>query len=88
MILDETHPGVAETLDVARAMQLMEASSGIDDREQYRYTGRTTNWGDDLSAENKQALNDAEIVVLLDRDGKPYSTLLRDGFGTLREKRL
>lgn len=88
MTIDETHPGIADTLNLARAVQELEAACDIDKRPQYRYTGRTTNWGDDLSEENKRALDDAELVVLLDRDSNPHSTLLRDGFGTLREKKL
>lgn len=54
----------------------------------YTDKGRTTSWREDLGPVRMQAMADREIFTLLGPDGKPYAKLLRDSYGTIREKRL
>lgn len=53
----------------------------------YTDAGREVQWGRDLTAEEKEALTDREILTIV-RDGVPQFKLLRDGMGALREKPL
>ena len=48
--------------------------------------GRTVLWGKHLSRGTIAALDAGEIFTLLDQKGKPCSTILKDSFGTLRER--
>lgn len=54
----------------------------------YRDEGRTLSWGEDIGPERMKAMEGREIFTLLGPDGKPHSKILRDFFGTIREKRI
>ncbi len=47
----------------------------------------TLEWGKDISPEILQALRNGETATLNDEKGNPYSTVLMDMFGNIREKR-
>ncbi len=51
-------------------------------------TGKTLEWGKDISEENMNLLKQGEVFTLLDEDGEPYCLILKDSFGTIREKRI
>jgi len=48
----------------------------------------TLKWGEDLPPHIRQALKDGETAILNDADGKPYSHVIMDSYGTIREKRI
>ena len=52
----------------------------------YRYNGRSARWGEDLGPERMAALGDGEVILLLGENGEPYSWLLKDSYGKLRER--
>lgn len=45
-------------------------------------------WGKNIPPDILAALKDGERATLYDEDDKPYSSVLMDSFGTIREKRL
>lgn len=45
-------------------------------------------WGEDIPAEAMQALRRGETAMLHDADGNPYSRVLMDSYGTIRETRV
>jgi hypothetical protein len=47
----------------------------------------TKRWKEPLSQEMMQALQNSETIELLNQNNKPYSLLLMDHYGTIREKK-
>ena len=45
-------------------------------------------WGEDIPEAVMRDLRNGETALLHDEAGKPYSHVLIDGFGTIRERRL
>ena len=45
-------------------------------------------WGENIPPEIMEALRNGETALLHDAEGKPYSLVLIDYFGTIREKRV
>lgn len=45
----------------------------------------TLKWGEDIPKDVLEALDNGETAILLDEDGAPFSILLKDYFGTIRE---
>jgi hypothetical protein len=70
---------------VNEAVVLSSAEPGTCQPKTYFDNGRTVEWGKDLSEETLAAMDGGEVFTLLDPDGKPYSRLLRDAYGTQRE---
>jgi hypothetical protein len=54
--------------------------------KEYFFNERTLDWGRSLSHEEMHALQDGEVFILLGKDGKPYSQLLMDSYGEIRER--
>ncbi len=44
------------------------------------------NWGEDIPSNIMEALRRGETATLNDKDGNPYSRVLMDSYGTIREK--
>lgn len=55
------------------------------DRPTYHYNGGILNWGEDLSPDVMERLNNAEVFILNDKDGKPSKYIFRDAYHVLRE---
>jgi len=56
--------------------------------KEYFHEGRTLTWGKDLSSKQMKALREREVFILLGEDGKPYSQVLMDSCGQIRERNL
>lgn len=48
----------------------------------------TLEWGKDIPKDVLKALDDGETATLLGEDREPYSIILKDQFGTIREQRI
>ena len=48
----------------------------------------TTKWGEDLGEEQKKALESGQSVLLLNPQGEPHSVLIKDYYGTIRERKI
>lgn len=48
----------------------------------------TLKWGEDIPPEIMEAMRNGQTAILLGEDGKPYSWVMMDYFGTIREKQL
>ena len=48
----------------------------------------TLKWGEDIPKDILEALERGEVALLNDEQGNPYSTILKDQFGTIREQRI
>ena len=48
----------------------------------------TLKWGEDMPAHVVKALENGETALLHDEAGNPYSLVLKDYFGTIREQKL
>lgn len=46
------------------------------------------NWGENIPREIYQKLKDGEVAILFDENGNPYSEILIDYFGTIRERKI
>ena len=46
------------------------------------------NWGEDISPENKKKLEKGEVGLLCDKEDIPYSYVLLDSFGEIRELKI
>lgn len=55
--------------------------------KRYWHNGRLLEWGKGLSSEQKFALRRGEVFTLRDRSGTPYSLVLMDSYGAIRENR-
>jgi len=47
----------------------------------------TLNWGEDIPLDIRRALDNGETAILNDINGNPYSLVLKDYFGTIREQK-
>lgn len=54
-------------------------------RRVFKALPRTLQWGKDISPENMKLLRSGRSFLLLDKHGRPYSIVLMDTFGTIRE---
>jgi hypothetical protein len=54
----------------------------------YFDNGRTLGWGNDLTADQKEAMTMGEVFTLLSEDGKPFSHVMKDAYGAIRERRI
>jgi hypothetical protein len=58
---------------------------GVWRAKEYSDNGRTLLWGKSLSEEESKAMDGGEVFTLLDADGREYSKVLKDSYGTIRE---
>ena len=64
------------------------STCGREPRDRYHWDGGTLEWGQNIPAEKLRALDAGELFVLMDQTGQPHSLIMRDLFGTIREKRI
>ena len=53
--------------------------------KKYFSTGRTLDWGKDLTEEQMESLRKGEIFILLEEDGTRHSEVLMDSYNEIRE---
>jgi hypothetical protein len=56
--------------------------------KKYVDRGRTLRWEQSLSEATMAAMDAGEVFTLMGADGKPYSLVLKDSYGTIREKQV
>lgn len=54
----------------------------------YHNLSRTLQWGKNLTNEERDALRDGEIFMLLDERGNPHSHIIMDSYGQIREGKI
>lgn len=55
--------------------------------KEYFDNGRTLNWAENIPQDYMEGMNNGEVFTLLDIEGNPYSQVLKDSYGTIRERR-
>jgi len=54
--------------------------------KEYKFNNKTLKWGENISKENLNLMDEGEIFILIDKNGKQYSTVKKDSYGQIREK--
>jgi hypothetical protein len=81
---------IKEELEMINLIQKVEKLAGIlPNRPDYHYDGKKLKWGEDIPLEIFESmLINSEMVMLMDAEGNDYCTLIRDGYGKLRQKKV
>ena len=53
--------------------------------KKYHDLGNTLKWGEDLTQEQQNAMDNGEIFTLLNSIGRPHKIIFKDSYGQIRE---